>query len=130
MELYPMIIGISFDAAAHVQRPQHTKALPQRVAQSIENSNKVSKVPNAIHNARYPFQTQHMCFAIFVKHTKPYSKTDPTESPIQQYQTRWMRSPKNTLALLERHLISKQMTLRKIKKIQILLFLKLSLIYY
>jgi hypothetical protein len=111
-------------AATHVQRPQHSKPLPQRVAQSIESSNKVSEaqvcesfrqwwyatkntqtiIRCTSHQTQYnpycpvlnPYQPQHVCPCHIRKTNQVIFKDWSNESPIQQYQTRWMRSPRNT----------------------------------
>jgi hypothetical protein len=106
-------IGISSDAATHVQRSQHSKPLPQRVAQSIETSNSVSEVQvcesfrqrwyatknnQAIIRCRFqqtqcnphrpvlnPFQTQHMCLCHIRKTNQAIFQDRSNESPLQQY---------------------------------------------
>jgi hypothetical protein len=57
-----LTIAISSDAVTHVQRPQHSNSLPQRVAQSIESSNKVSSM---------------WIFPPVVEQTESYFRTDP-----------------------------------------------------
>jgi hypothetical protein len=53
--------------------------------------------PNAILNAVLnPFQTQRLCFCQIRKTNRTLFQDRSNEYPIQQYQTRWMHSRRNT----------------------------------
>jgi hypothetical protein len=43
-----------------------------------------------------PFQPEHVCFCHIRKTNRAILQDRSNESLIQQYQTRWMRSPRNT----------------------------------
>jgi hypothetical protein len=107
--------GILPDAATYVQRPQHSKFLPQRVAQSIESSNKIYEVQvcksfrqwwyatkntQAIIRCKSnqtqcnpqclvlnPFQTQHMRLCHIRKRNRAIFQDRSNESPKPKQET-------------------------------------------